>query len=905
MAVIDDKQVESKSGYKKHIDEKAAQVILNIVQVSLYTYPFKSMVRELVSNSLDSIREKNMAKKILSGERKVSDYFVEKEGDLYADSHFDPTYYDLKHLNVTDQVTLTYINRPGQSRDLFTIHDTGVGLGGERLEKSFIPGYSSKRLNIDVLGSYGLGSKSALSTGVESYRVKSIYNGKEYLFDVFTDKVDCVFSRWNEDGTENKYEVFKEARDFEGKPVKIFYKDSLEANSVTIIVEVKQHNKPKIKEAVNSQLMYFKENIVFYERTEIDSQMSTFQSKVDFKANTLYEDEDIILSDSRYYNKPHFVLKGVTYGLIDFRELELNDRYGNIGIKVEMSEIDVHPSRETILYTPRTREAILAKYDRITDKVTALMKKRLASKDMIGWYRAAQGILGSTAKVVTEEDRIFNTLSGLIDRSSINPLYENGNLKSSFSSDAEKFFSPLLRYNYICLTKNWKNLQLVNKTTTDGSHFMLPVYFSKTGVNDTIKNHYISSVNKESFLLIRLSKNKHYNDKILDFFKTGVGDSEEMIKLIVEAQVADLDPNIDQKLMIKAIEKDTRKLVLILQHFSTSTNVTDYDALVVPEGYIPPSFASKTDDSADEVEYDKITIDTKTAYKSVLNLRKQNNKFIVKQLSKGVYKDWSTDNIINSNLETSVSELSAYDNLIYGEYSDERKYGFSKFLSEGLGYTSQAKEENRIMLGVNSHTNYVVGAKTVLKQLTPIATHMDDYGLIIDNDGNLTTTEDISKGLLAGIVFSGLKGYAQNGTLVSLGHIYPELVKPFEKYRGYKVVTQKDLTETKCIGLTTIAKALDAQLFIMNNPNLSQEEVDAVLTKHLSIDIVDKIKGLKIVDEEKYKSYLLLKDFVDAYGDIIRAIDFGKKDIGISIFNSYLKDNLHLLQLEHKGINVD
>lgn len=156
MAIIESNVAESKTGFKKRLDSNAEEVVLNIVQVNLYSYPFKSMVRELTSNALDSIREKRMALNIIKGVEKKEDYFEEREGAIYSDSKFDPGYYNQKYLDPADKVTIEYHNQQDELRDLLIIKDTGVGLGGKRLEKFFTPGYSTKRLNRDVLGSYGL-----------------------------------------------------------------------------------------------------------------------------------------------------------------------------------------------------------------------------------------------------------------------------------------------------------------------------------------------------------------------------------------------------------------------------------------------------------------------------------------------------------------------------------------------------------------------------------------------------------------------------------------------------------------------------------------------------------------------------------------------------------------------------
>ena len=59
--------------------------------------------------------------------------------------------------------------------------------------------FSTKRLNKKALGKWGIGSKSGLSTGVESYQMTSRYNGREYKFDIYNDRFFSTVSEINMD----------------------------------------------------------------------------------------------------------------------------------------------------------------------------------------------------------------------------------------------------------------------------------------------------------------------------------------------------------------------------------------------------------------------------------------------------------------------------------------------------------------------------------------------------------------------------------------------------------------------------------------------------------------------------------------------------------------------------------
>lgn len=162
MAIIPQETVQMEAGFSKTIDESGIMLMLDVLQKYQYSFPVKSTVRELLSNGIDSISEKNMAKSILSGKKTIEDYFVNLEGKLYQDSKFDPSYYDPAWLDKNDDVSITYIEGSNVIKDRVVIEDCGVGLGGNRLERSFRLGYSTKRLSKLPLGKFGVETGAAV-----------------------------------------------------------------------------------------------------------------------------------------------------------------------------------------------------------------------------------------------------------------------------------------------------------------------------------------------------------------------------------------------------------------------------------------------------------------------------------------------------------------------------------------------------------------------------------------------------------------------------------------------------------------------------------------------------------------------------------------------------------------------
>lgn len=305
MAIHVQEETQLQKGYLKTIDESGILMIFDTLQKYQYAFPIKSTVRELLSNAIDSVSEKRVAKEILSGKAKTEDYFVELDGDIYKDSKFDPSYYNLDWLSNDMTVAMRYVVGSAMEKDKVIFYDEGVGLGGKRLEGYFKLAYSTKRLSKLPLGKFGLGAKSPLSLGVAFYTVESRYNGKLYRFNVYASKVDSVIPRLNLDtGKENSFILFQEGTEFE---YPVYYEETTQKNGLTIIVEAKKHHRQQFIDAVKSQMLYF-------DGIRVSLEEDGGSQQVAYKANILYEDDVIVMSDNNYYSKPHILLNGVNYG---------------------------------------------------------------------------------------------------------------------------------------------------------------------------------------------------------------------------------------------------------------------------------------------------------------------------------------------------------------------------------------------------------------------------------------------------------------------------------------------------------------------------------------------------------------------------------------------------------------
>lgn len=400
------------------------QMILDNLQVHQYQYPEKSTVRELVSNALDAVKEKQIAVAILTGKSKEEDFYLRREEAVYKDSNFNHDYYNIRYFDLSEEAKNVIIHYYENSlgRDQVTITDHGVGLGGKRLKGYFQLGYSSKRNTKFALGKFGIGAKAALSTGIDCYYVETAHNGLLTKFNVYSHKVTSLVPRLNLDkGTEN---VLLE---FDGEEVYAEPYDGF--NYTRISIEVKKHKRGAYMDAVKSQLMYFP-NVTFLVTNEAGDTITH-----NIKAPIVFENDKLLVAKHTQYNRPHILINNVNYGLIDFKELELEDKVGNVGIKLAAEDVTVNPSRESVIWNDHTRSAVIRAFQEAQSAATELLKDKLKETDYFRWHKAMAGIKGFMYAAGDDETDALKVLSKIIDLEQLDMEYlPEPNIRSGFKS---------------------------------------------------------------------------------------------------------------------------------------------------------------------------------------------------------------------------------------------------------------------------------------------------------------------------------------------------------------------------------------------------------------------------------------------------------------------------------------
>lgn len=395
-------EIREVSGFGKQIEASAMEMIFDNLQMYQYQYPERSTVRELVSNALDSVKEKQVALMILQGTAKEEDFFLRREEAVNKDSNFNPEYFNLEYLNRFDnEVTIDYYEGGDSERDSLVITDPGVGLGGRRLAGYFNLGYSTKRNSKFALGKFGIGAKAALSTGVDCYYMESSYNGIVTKWNVYSAKFNSLVPSINMvTGNRNEEQNFG--------PDTIYGEKVRGLNYTKIVIQVKKHKKQAYLDAVKSQLMYF--DNVKLRLWDQNKNMTTVPTKADL----MYEDEMLVVARNTIYTKPHIILNGVNYGLIDFKELELEDKIGNVGIKVPAEGVQVNPSRESVIWNDKTRATILEAFENAVGAATKMVAGRLQGTDYLEWLRTLEKAKGSIYNRDNDNDPL-GVLSRIID----------------------------------------------------------------------------------------------------------------------------------------------------------------------------------------------------------------------------------------------------------------------------------------------------------------------------------------------------------------------------------------------------------------------------------------------------------------------------------------------------------
>lgn len=310
---------EDNESVKASISDSSLGFILKNLS-TLYSDPYGSVVRELTSNCYDA--------NVAAGKKEEAAIV----GFKYED--------DLEYV---------------------FFQDKGNGMNPEFMRNVYMSyGTSTKRESNDVLGTFGLGSKSPLSLTSE-YFIDSVVDGIEYNYVIYFDKEDFPsFQLLNEKETEQ------------------------ENGTIVKIILIDYTAKTKFVDAFKRQLIYF--DNVYFKDTPLDN---------DFK---MYYLENGRMSNTVKYDALHICYDKVYYP-IDFTRLGIEPIKLPIGLYFNIGELEVSPTRESIKYN---------------DKEIKLIKRRILGLlyEVVNKGNIQNDKIVDDLRVYTDSKNAFNFVIG-------------------------------------------------------------------------------------------------------------------------------------------------------------------------------------------------------------------------------------------------------------------------------------------------------------------------------------------------------------------------------------------------------------------------------------------------------------------------------------------------------------
>lgn len=597
MAIHIEETAQISGGFSKEIDEGAKSLVFDILQQHQYQFPIKSTIREIVSNGVDSIAEKNAVLQILSGEAQVSDFYVEElAGDIYKASKFKPEYYNAEFLSKENNVIVTYTDGGTVGKDTITIEDFGVGLGDYRLEGYFNLGFSTKRTSKLALGKFGIGAKSPLSVGVPFYSIRTRHNGKEFQFNIYSSKVESLVPEKEllmEGATLT--EVFNHPHVF-GNGYKCYYRNTTKNNGVLVEIACKKHHKESYIDAVTKQLLYFTNVKLFV-------QSGDTRTEIPVKADILYEDDLIVLSKNSDYKKPHLLLNKVNYGYINFLELELEEKLGNIGIKINSEEVSINPSRESFIWDDKTRAAVQNSFAKVVDIAENAINKQLSEKDFFKWLSIASSLASKDRWWHNDENDLVSRLAGVIDMTQVQLTYDGHHkLKLNW-----RLFEGL-KARYVSLTTKREGSKLIKKVEYTTNEVYQSIVFRKLPILLQVDN---TSNRKTKYILQHVHQSGFVSIRLSAEYVPGQPITPEMVS---DEQIWD---EIDMRSANSATSRQSPKeifielkvkVVTLLNLMVSSTEARWYEEIEVPDWFTGNNDDTDVEEDVEEGEEKKVAV---------------------------------------------------------------------------------------------------------------------------------------------------------------------------------------------------------------------------------------------------------------------------------------------------------
>jgi len=877
MAILQEDQVTMSSHtFEKTIDPTAIQLMQNILQISQYNYPQRSSMRELVSNGVDSIEEKIVAMSILKGKARVEDHYLERTEGIYKDSRFDPAYYDLKWLSPHNLVEVEYHNNGNLERDKILVRDHGVGLWGARLAGYFNLGYSTKRNSKFALGKFGIGAKSALSTGAPFFTMTTRHNGRMTSFNVYSSHIEPATPSIDLlRGVANT--PFELPTSDPTKPMICYWTPTEEKNGVTLEVQVKKHHKALYLDGIRMQLMYFN-YVKLYDITNGQKNI------IDFKPTILFENAFMVISENALYNKPHLVIDKVNYGDINFKELELDPKNGNVGLKVRAEEVTVNPSRESVVWDDMTKQAILNVYKRMVATASELIEKELNQDKFWPWVRACTQAANSS---YGGTNNILAALGSFVDFAKVAPRFSG---RPELSAGV-----------WILSATGWTNIMTIVETKGSKKIKKLkrePVLLRvellnrpivrRRGASSARKNKYLSSVVHPNGYIEVVIPYKSEDERYARNF--GNLDYEEFVKMIYKYRKVQRTEDATRSsdlLSYKATDEDRQAvqdaLQFVYQSLDEEPSFMDYDDVIVPAEF------KATEEETEEEEIVEEAPAAKVKYRnmSAADRRKLQGTIPIYGLSANSTKiqyevkpksvdNWAIDEVYVATFNDMPLLMLATQ--VTSAYQGTRRYvteeGISRaYLRDRTPKLLESSDKYEVNLEARRFFNphirlMLVGEKyhRYFEDFQDIQTFFKDI-----KQGTITMSKQLKQFNTARLIKARMDAMEY---LIMFSGVNPDIQKKYAELTSYVHKNYKTSVDNEEL-LSYLAKVSNLQLFVRDNPN--QHEAITAMVATMFGDPGD-VNNADAIDLPVYDAVNTLWDLLQPVHGILQYFDWDRHE---------------------------
>lgn len=245
--------------------------------------------------------------------------------------------------------------------------DYGIGMSPDRVENIYgVYFESTKRTTNNQIGGFGIGAKSVLaykrSTGIgegeydNSFYVITKFNGVKYHYCIYEGAETPVISLLHQENTNDD-------------------------NGTEVRIPVLQKDLSKFEHEMTRQLYYF-ENIIFEGFDSVDNNYQIISG------------ENFWYRGTRYDNCIHICLGRVAYP-IDYNALGLNkfEHEIPIAIKLNVGDINVTVSRESLDYSEKTIQLLKNKLKVVVDEVKQLLINQVSNVvELEDWFKSRKNM---------------------------------------------------------------------------------------------------------------------------------------------------------------------------------------------------------------------------------------------------------------------------------------------------------------------------------------------------------------------------------------------------------------------------------------------------------------------------------------------------------------------------------